>query len=353
MKKLLPTTILTALLLNLQVIKGQQENTISHFVKRAKEKIHEKDYEEAFAAADVAIAACPSCYEAYMVKGDVFAESGELKKAIPLYKKAYAICKCIYPYLMMANYKAKAGLYDEAYKDLDELLKKDSVKNAAEVYGMKAHLLGLQKRYEESYYNFCSAYKLKKELFTLYRMMLNEVHTNRIDLLDEHLKAYIIQDADRNADLDYGRRGDVYSYMRKYDLAFTDYDKSLRLNPKNVFSYICRSIAAANTGKMNLALQDAEKAIALAPLSKEALNNRALIYIHLEKYDEAMRDLENVIAADSKMYYAYNNLGYIYYKLGGAANYKKALYNYDKAFEIAGPSYMPYWKYREAVAAAK
>lgn len=333
----------------LQVV--AQSEDVRVLMRTAEKKLQEKDYSSALEYNNAAQALCSTCYQLEIQKGRIYLESGELAKANTAFKKAYSFCnQCVEPYLTMAFQKSRKGLYDEAYKDLQELLDKDnSSENAALAYSLRGTLYGNQKKYVEAYTNFSKAYEIKKGLYYLYRMLLHEIHTNQPDKVKQHLADFIIPDTSSIAYTYYSNRGSVYSYMRKYDLAFADYSKSVQLNGKYVYSLMGQAVSAIILGKSELAVASIEKAQLLKPNDKDVINSSGFVKIHLRQYEAALKDFEKALAIDNTNSDPYNNMGYVYYLLGGTDNFKKALYYYDKAIEVGSDGYDPYWKYRDLV----
>jgi tetratricopeptide (TPR) repeat protein len=333
----------------LQVV-AQPEN-VRVLMRTAEKKLQEKDYAGALEYNNAAMALCNKCYQLEIQKGRIYLESGELSKANAAFKNAYSLCnQCAEPYLTMAFQKSRKGLYNEAYKDLKELIDKDnSSENAALAYSLRGTLYGNQKRYVDAYANFSKAYEIKKGLYYLYRMLLHEIHTNQTDKVKLHLADFIIPDTSALAYTYYSLRGSIHSYMRNYDLAFADYSKSVQLKGNDAYSLIGQATWAIVLGKSDLAVANIEKAQLLKPNDKYVFNSSGFVKIHLKQYEAALKDFEKALAIDNTNSDPYNNMGYVYYLLGGTDNFKKALYYYDKAIEVGSDGYDPYWKYRDLV----
>lgn len=331
-------------------VSAQPEN-VRVLMRTAEKKLQEKDYSGALEYNNAALALCATCYQLENQKGRILAESGDLPNAMQSFKKAAKLCnQCGIPYLSMGFYQAQQKKYDEAKNYLQHVIDKDtSTSNLAFAYRLLGAMYGDEKNYAKAYEVFTKSYALKKDLFVLYRMILNEIHTNQPDKVNQHLANFIFSDSSVFAYAYYSYKGSLYSHMRKYDSAFINYSKSIQLNGNYAYSLMGQATAASVLGKKELAIASIEKAQLLKPNDKDVTNSAGFVKIHLKQYTEAIKDFEKAIAIDNTISEPYNNIGYVYYLLGGADNFKKALYYYDKAIEVGSDGYNPYWKYRDLV----
>lgn len=94
-------------------------------------------------------------------------------------------------------------------------------------------------------------------------------------------------------------RGITYVQLGKPELALTDYNRSLELDPDNPKTLANRSSAKGMTGDYEGALKDATRALEMQPNDQNALVNRANARIFLKDFEGARADCSALIAIDS------------------------------------------------------
>ncbi|MCA2945140.1 tetratricopeptide repeat protein, partial [Microcystis sp. M011S1] len=129
----------------------------------------------------------------------------------------------------------------------------------------------------------------------------------------------------------YYNRGNLYYYQQKYDLALSDYDKAIELNPNYAYAYYNRGNLYKNLQKYELALADYDKAIELNPNYAKAYYNRGVLYYDQKKYELALADWNKAIELNPNFTDAYYNRGNLYYN---QQKYDLALSDYNKAIDI-------------------
>ena len=95
---------------------------------------------------------------------------------------------------------------------------------------------------------------------------------------------------------DYADRGEVYAYLGDHDLAFSDLDEAVRINPRSPRYHNARARAHAYLGDYRSALADLEAAIQLDPAGAGYLVNRGVVY---DIIGDAERSLADFAAARS------------------------------------------------------
>jgi tetratricopeptide (TPR) repeat protein len=95
--------------------------------------------------------------------------------------------------------------------------------------------------------------------------------------------------------------------------------------------YANRCAAHFNKGETDLALSDCNQAIQLDPKNAMAFHNRAAGYSAKGDYDRAIGDLDQVIQLDPKNAKAFNNRGFGYAAKG---DYDRAIGDYDQAIQL-------------------
>ncbi|WP_045356369.1 trypsin-like peptidase domain-containing protein, partial [Microcystis aeruginosa] len=93
----------------------------------------------------------------------------------------------------------------------------------------------------------------------------------------------------------YLNRGNLYSDLQKYELALSDYNKAIDINPNYAGAYNNRGILYKDLQKYELALSDYNKAIDINPNFAMAYNNRGNLYSDLQKYELALSDYNKAI----------------------------------------------------------
>jgi tetratricopeptide (TPR) repeat protein len=93
----------------------------------------------------------------------------------------------------------------------------------------------------------------------------------------------------------FGRRGDFYRGIEKFDLAIADYSRQIELTAEPAQAYFDRGICCRLTGNEAKALEDFHEAIWRKPQWADALAARAWSWFALGKADRAMEDISRAI----------------------------------------------------------
>ncbi|MCA2592823.1 MAG: tetratricopeptide repeat protein, partial [Microcystis sp. M31BS1] len=129
----------------------------------------------------------------------------------------------------------------------------------------------------------------------------------------------------------YGNRGVLYIDLQKYELALSDWNKAIDINPNHAVAYVNRGLLYSDLQKYDLALSDYNKAIDINHNLANAYVNRGLLYSDLQKYDLALSDYNKAIDINHNLANAYNNRGVIY---ANQQKYELALSDYSKALQL-------------------
>ncbi|MCZ8039749.1 MAG: tetratricopeptide repeat-containing serine protease family protein, partial [Microcystis sp. LE17-20A] len=129
----------------------------------------------------------------------------------------------------------------------------------------------------------------------------------------------------------YLNRGLLYSDLQKYELALSDYNKAIDINPNYAKAYNNRGFLYHNQQKYELALSDYNKAIDINPNYALAYNNRGLLYHNQQKYELALSDYNKAIDINPNDALAYVNRGVVY---ALTREFPKALADAEKASEL-------------------
>jgi protein O-mannosyl-transferase len=129
----------------------------------------------------------------------------------------------------------------------------------------------------------------------------------------------------------YTIRGNAYSVLGQYQLAFDDFDEAIRLKPDYIPVYIERGNLYAKLGRYQRAFDDFNEAIRLKPDYPIAYNNRGNTYTILGRYQSAIEDYNETIRLKPDYADAYNSRGNIYAKLG---QYQLAIKDYNETIRL-------------------
>ncbi|MCP2727674.1 tetratricopeptide repeat protein, partial [Symplocastrum sp. BBK-W-15] len=135
----------------------------------------------------------------------------------------------------------------------------------------------------------------------------------------------------------YFYRGTAYNNKGDFDLAITDYNKAIQLNPKLAEAFYNRGVAYGSLMKYNSAIADYNKALKLNPKFADAFINRGFAYSEKGEYDRAIADYNEALKLNPKNADAdaFNNRGVAYYKRG---EYDRAITDYNEAIKL-NPKY--------------
>jgi tetratricopeptide (TPR) repeat protein len=129
----------------------------------------------------------------------------------------------------------------------------------------------------------------------------------------------------------YNNRGKAYAELGLYQYAFEDYNKSIRINPKNASLYNSRGFTYAKLNQHQRAIEDFSEAIRLRPDFAYYYNDRGNSYAKLGQDQRAIEDYTKAISLKRDCADAYNNRGVAYAKLG---QYQRAIDDFNKAIYI-------------------
>jgi tetratricopeptide (TPR) repeat protein len=126
---------------------------------------------------------------------------------------------------------------------------------------------------------------------------------------------------------DYANAGYVCSQLQLIEQAIMFYDKSLKLNPQNVYSLNNKGYELGVLEKFNEALPLLNNAVKINPKFAHAYNNLGLTKIKTGSLEDGLKDILYSIELDPSNSYSYRNLG-IYHL--DKKEYDKALQQFMK-----------------------
>jgi lipoprotein NlpI len=98
----------------------------------------------------------------------------------------------------------------------------------------------------------------------------------------------------------YYSRGRAWHDKDQFDLAISDFNEAIRIDPRLAPAYNSRGIAWGSKGKLDLAVADFAEAIRLEPKYAEAYYNRAVAYNDHRDFDHAISDFTVAVTLDPK-----------------------------------------------------
>jgi tetratricopeptide (TPR) repeat protein len=129
----------------------------------------------------------------------------------------------------------------------------------------------------------------------------------------------------------YHYRGIAYRHKGQYDQAISDFTKAIELNPEWANAYYNRGFAYLNKTQYDQAISDCTKAIELNPKLTDAYHYRGVANWYKTQYDQAISDSTKAIELDPKYADAYHNRGLAYSNKG---QYDQAISDFTKAIEL-------------------
>ena len=91
---------------------------------------------------------------------------------------------------------------------------------------------------------------------------------------------------------DYVDRGEIRAFFGEYDLAFSDFNEAIRINPNQAKFYNARAKAYATMSDFEAALADFNTGIGIGPPTSEFFINRGIVYHLLGDSDSSLADFE-------------------------------------------------------------
>jgi lipoprotein NlpI len=134
-----------------------------------------------------------------------------------------------------------------------------------------------------------------------------------------------------------------------YDRGIRDCDQAISLDPKNAAAFTNRGIAFSIKGQHDRAIQDFDQAISLDPKDAVTFYDRGNEYRNKDQYDRAIQDYDRAISLDPKFAYAFNSRGAAYF---AKDQYDRAIQDFDQAISL-DPKYGNAFRNLGAAYAAK
>ncbi|MBY9001331.1 MAG: tetratricopeptide repeat protein [Candidatus Heimdallarchaeota archaeon] len=140
------------------------------------------------------------------------------------------------------------------------------------------------------------------------------------------------------------------------DKAFTNFNKTIELDPNNAKAFGNRGRIYFEQNKFGKALSDLNKAIELDNKNYLFHHNLANVYFSTQKFDKAIESYEQSIELNPENAWGYENIGVVYYQrqeMDKALEYFEKALQYEKSeaqfFHNRGGALMYLKKYKEAL----
>jgi predicted O-linked N-acetylglucosamine transferase (SPINDLY family) len=251
-----------------------------------------KQYAEALANCDKAIALKPDFAEAYYNRGNALQEMKRYDEALASYNKSIEL-KPSY-----ADAYRNRGITLQDLKRYDEALASYSKAielkpSYADAYSNRGITLQDLKRYDEALLNYDKAIALKPDFAEAYY-----------------------------------NRGNALQEMKRYDEALASYSKAIEWNPGYADAYSNCGITLQDLKRYDEALANFERAIILKPASAKVYNNRGNILQDQQLYNEALANFDKAIVLEPNYAKAYYSRAITLYQV---KRYDEALADFNKA----------------------
>lgn len=126
-------------------------------------------------------------------------------------------------------------------------------------------------------------------------------------------------------------RANTLSGKRDYDQAITSYSEAIRLDPKYATAFYARGDVYRFKREYDRAESDYNTALSLDPKYTGAYIGRAMTYANRKEYDRAARDLDEAIRIDPKYAYAFYARGNMY---ADKRDYEQAIKDFTEAIKL-------------------
>lgn len=127
-------------------------------------------------------------------------------------------------------------------------------------------------------------------------------------------------------------RGIAYRNKGQYELAITDFNQAIQIEPKLVNAWVqkCRTDNAKDD--RDSAIADCSAALNLDPKNGSAWTYRGDAYSHKKDFDRAIHDFTEAVKFSPEWMWPYNDRGELYLDRG---NYDLAIQDFDKVIRLS------------------
>ncbi|MBW4498707.1 MAG: tetratricopeptide repeat protein [Scytonema hyalinum WJT4-NPBG1] len=318
--------------LSADVSKGN--TTASQWLERGNQLWRLGRYEEAVTAFDAAIKLKPSfVYLAYYGKGLALDDQRKYQEAQAALEAAVRYNpNFVIAWLYQSSVYRRSNQLDKALVAINKAIQLQPKKST--LYNSKSGVLMLLKRYKEAETAINEAIRLhpRAAFFNTRGHISSEQKKWELALSDFN-NALAINPQYTYA---YNNRGNIYKEQKKWELALSDFNNVIAINPQYADAYVNRGNLYKKLQKWDLALSDYNKALTINFLHAGAFFNRGILYHDQKKWDLALSDYNRAIAINPQYSFAYNNRGNLYKE---QKKWDLALSDYNNAIAI-NPQYV-------------
>lgn len=125
-------------------------------------------------------------------------------------------------------------------------------------------------------------------------------------------------------------KGNEFVQKKNYDDAIKEYEKAVKIDPKNAKAHLLIGLTYANKGNLDKALKFTQYALMLEK-SYPAFSNLGLIYANKGEYQNAIDAYQSAVELNPKSANAWYQLGRLH---AGISNFKESITAYKKALEL-------------------
>ena len=132
----------------------------------------------------------------------------------------------------------------------------------------------------------------------------------------------------------YSCLGQIFSRQENYGLALTNFDKAIKLDPKNAALYFSRGMIYAGQKNYDFAIADFDKAIEIEPTYVEAYIWRGNTFADTKNFAQAITDYQKAVSLaknSSAISYTYCVQGITYTKMG---NFSSAILSLEEGIKL-------------------
>jgi tetratricopeptide (TPR) repeat protein len=300
----------------------------TYFV-RGTAKYQARQYQDAIADYDRAIAINPQHANAYVGRGTAKYGLGKYQAAIPDHDRAIEIdpeYATAYNNRGLAKYSL--GQNQAAINDYDRAIEIDP--QAADPYNNRGTAKFKLGEYQAAINDYDRAIEIDPEGAAVYynRGFAKYNCGQHQAAINDYDRAIKIDPQDADA---YNSRGTAKHSLGQYQAAINDYDRAIEIDPEAAAAYCNRGLAKYSLGQYRAAIADYDRLITLNPQDAATYNNRGAAKYSLGRHQEAIDDCSRAIAIAPQYADAYNNRGTVKQNLGRD---REAMADFAKAAEL-------------------
>ncbi|MBC6419055.1 MAG: tetratricopeptide repeat protein [Prochloron sp. SP5CPC1] len=250
-------------------------------------------------------------------------------------------------WLDKGNQLWRLGREMEALEDFDQAIELNQKFYLA--WFAKGFVLGFNGRYPEADEACNQATKIDRNFYEAWRCRAEALlELKRFDTALVALNRAIEIAPDNPAD--FTTQGELRFFLGQYRGAIESFNQGIEIRknlglPKSALLYNNRGLARLNLKQYELAQTDFERAIAINPNYAPAWENQGYLFLLSGQYPESLAALNRSLELDPDNVNGWHNRGATLYAL---KRYEEALDSFDQALNL-DPNYEPAIEYRNAV----